>query len=80
MGPEPTSPTLGYMQLLNITITIEIVYEVDLTLQIVSMSVLQGKFTLCSMYRGIMLCPTYRLDSCSLFKVFGCLGFFNVHS
>ena len=42
VGPEPTIPTLGYMQLFNITITIEIVYEVDLTLQIVSMSVLQG--------------------------------------
>ena len=28
--PEPTSPTLGYAAVLNITITIGIVYEVDL--------------------------------------------------
>ena len=29
-GPEPTSPTLGYAAVLNITVTIGIVYDVDL--------------------------------------------------
>ena len=55
---ESTSPTLGYAAILNITITIGSGFE---QLQMVGVSIFQGKFTVFYV-QGIMLCMAYSRD------------------